>query len=409
MYQQRETCRICLSPELVKFLDLGSTPLADAFVTSPDQPEPRIPLELLICTNCWLVQLSADVDADKLFNADYGFFTSASPSSVTHFHNYVQSLIKDFNKECSGLVVEVASNDGVMLEHFQNAGCAVLGVDPALNAAIAAIKKKVLTLTAFFGKEVGIKIAEGFGQASLITANNVVAHVIDLHDFMDGVSALLADNGLFVFEVQYFPELFFNNQFDHVYHEHRSFFSLFPLHALLEQHGLTVFRVDAVNTQGGSIRVFARKGSVEVENSVGWYLKREEEMGLKQLDTYKGFQARVNFIRQKVWEVIEQAKAQGKKVVGYGASAKSNTLLNYFGLTNKEIEYIEDLTPHKIGRFTPGTHIPIYAPDKRAEKQPDFFLLLVWNYLNDILGREAAFLQGGGKFIIPIPSVTVYG
>jgi SAM-dependent methyltransferase len=403
----RTACRVCGHAKLVNFLKLGDTPLADLFVKNPKALEYKFPLDVKVCPKCFLVQLVDDVNSDLLFGDNYAFYTGGSPASLKYFDDYANSVMERFPKECSNFIVEIASNDGTLLKPFVKKGFRVLGIDPAKNVANEANKNNIPTLVEFFNSKSALNISKTNGQAGVIIANNVIAHVEDLFDFVKGVKVLLDKNGVFIFECQYFPYLLFNNQFDNVYHEHRSFFSLTPLMRILKKFGLEAFDVEEHNTQGGSIRIFAaHKGQRKIENRLQVALQDEQKMGITNLDTYLGFQARVNYIKIKLNQMLGELKKQNKKIAGYGASAKSNTLLNYCGIGKNYLDYIVDKTPYKYGLYSPGMHIPVISPEEEMKKygKPDYYLLLVWNYADKIIEREKDFIKMGGKFIIPIPT-----
>lgn len=401
----RKKCRICKYDKLVPFVDLGYMPLSDLFLKNPRQIEKKFPLEVKVCPKCFLVQLIHDVDSKLLFAQNYGFYTGGSPSSIEYFENYANSIIKRFPKEAKNYIVEIASNDGTLLKPFINKGYAVLGIDPANNVAKEANEKGIPTIIKFFNKKSALDIASK-KKAGIIIANNVVAHVEDLFDFMEGVKSLLDKNGVFVFECQYFPYLLFNNQFDNVYHEHRSFFSLFPLVKLLKKFNLEAFDAQEHDTQGGSIRVFvSHKGRRKIEKRLTDALNNELEIGITNINTYLGFQARVKYIKTKLIQILRKLKKENKIIAGYGASAKSCTLLNYCKISTNYLDFIVDKTPYKYGLYTPGTHIPIISEEElKKRKKPDYYLLLVWNYAEKIIAKEKKFVEKGGKFIFPIPT-----
>lgn len=385
----RTRCGACGSNVLQPFLDLGETPLADAFPKSIDEVETYYPLGLVVCHGCWLVQNSYVVPDDLLYNGDYGFYTGASPSSVRYFADYATWAIERFAPK---FVVEIASNDGTLLRHFRREGTTILGVEPAANVALAAKETGVPTLNRPFGRAVAEDI--GHGRADLIIANNVVAHVSDLDDFLGGIADLLTDKGTALIEFQNVADLLLGNQFDHVYHEHRSFFSEASLERALVLHGLTVYGSILTPAQGGSVRALICRG----DSLAAWV----EGRWLRSPTAYQGFQSRIEYLRECLWDIV-QSQPEGT-VAGYGASAKSTTLLNYCGFTADDLTHIEDMTPRKVGRFTPGTKIPIRWPNGT---KPDTYLLLTWNYLPDILRREREFRDNGGKFIVPIPQPIV--
>jgi len=405
-FTNRSHCRICSSNRLVQILDLGKTPLADLFIKNPKVYEPKIPLKVSVCRDCFLVQLMHDVNDELLFADNYAFYTGGSPSSIPYFEKYAQDLLKRFPKESKKFTLEIASNDGTLLAHFKKAGCKILGVDPAKNVVDFANKNGVETLPLFFNKITARNIINSHGKAGVIIANNVIAHVTDPMDFLKGIKQLLEENGVTVIECQYFPYLLFNNQFDNVYHEHRSFFSLSPLKKAAQKIGLKIFDVEEHDTQGGSIRIFLTHNTSKrkVKPSVIKMLTNEKNIGINNLDTYIGFPARVNYIKYKLVGILKQLKREGYTIAGYGASAKSNTLLNYCKINTKYLDYIIDKTPYKYGMYTPGTHIPVVGTEK---KKPDYYLLLVWNYASGVMQREQEFRKKGGKFIIAIPTPQI--
>jgi SAM-dependent methyltransferase len=403
---ERKICRLCGSKKLLEILNLGSTPLADLFIKSPKIKEKKFPLLVSVCRNCFLVQLMHDVNDDLLFGDNYAFYTGGSPSSIPYFKKYASDVLSRFPNESKKFTLEIASNDGTLLKHFQDEGCKVLGIDPAKNVVEYANDQGVPTIADFFNKKSAKTIAEKEGKAGIVIANNVIAHVVDPKEFLEGVKEILDKDGVAIIECQYFPYLLFNNQFDNVYHEHRSFFSLFPLNKAIEEVGLKIIDVEEQDTQGGSIRVFAshKNSKRKPMKKVKDMLKNEQFIGLLDINTYLGFPSRINYIKYKLNSILSDLKKQGYTIAGYGASAKSNTLLNYCGINTNYLDYIIDKTPYKFGLYTPGTHIPVIGEEK---KRPDFYLLLVWNYASGIMQREKEFRKNGGKFIIAIPTPQI--
>jgi len=406
---RRLNCAACDATEFRTILDLGATPLADSFPATLAK-ETHYSLDLLLCTDCGLVQLGEIVPDEILFGKDYAFFTGSSPSLVEHYAAYARDMLKDFPKQCLQGVVEIASNDGTLLKHFLVAGCPVLGVDPALPPAEDAAKRGIPTRIRPFTHEEAQEIASvAFGghlgkRPGLIIANNVLAHVAEPLDMMRGIEALLAPDGVAVIEVQYFPDLFFGNEWDHVYHEHRTYLTLTAVGALAHHANLMVADVYNSPTQGGSIRVFLKHGGTPTAR-VEAMLAREHALGLTAPQTFFNWQCRVDYGRERLREIVWEFRSAGKVVAGYGASAKSSTLLNYCGFGPSDLAYVEDTTPYKIGCLTPGTHIPIVG--RQPLPFPDAYLLLVWNYLGGVIRRERRFIEGGGKFIVPIPHPVV--
>ncbi|MBI4085852.1 MAG: class I SAM-dependent methyltransferase [Candidatus Liptonbacteria bacterium] len=410
--ETRTTCRICGSSNLARFLSLGETPLADAFVEREnlDKPEKKFPLDVAVCADCNLVKLVNIVDPELLFGDNYAFYTSASPQAVIHFRKYAHEVMRRFPKLAKKLTVDIASNDGVLLRPMKELGAKVLGVDPAKNVVPVARAAGIETINDFFGERCGATIVKKYGRAGLVLANNVLAHVDDVHDFIKGVRLLLDPRGVFIFETQYFPALFFKNQFDNVYHEHHSFFALRPLIRLLEANNMKIFDVEKIDTQGGSIRVYAehKKGPHNIRPIVGKMVRAELDMGLDRVETYKGLQERAQYVKKELLRILTDLKRRGKKIVGYGAPAKGNTLLNFCKIGPEHLDYIIDKTYFKHGKFTPGTHIPVFPVEKIQEDgPPDYYLLLVWNYAPGILKQEKEFRKRGGKFIIPIPEPVI--
>lgn len=397
---KRTQCGSCGSSDLFPVLTLAPTPLADVFPATPDEDGPPYPLGAVACHSCWLVQISEIVPDEQLYGADYGFFTGASPSSVAYFEDYATSLlIEHTHQAVSGLVVEIACNDGTLLQHLAKAGCQTLGVEPAAGPAAAARAAGLTVVDQPFGLATARQIVDEHGQASMVIANNVLAHVSDLHDFVDGLQWLLADDGVMSIEVQYVADLLLGNGFDLVYHEHRSFFSVTSLQTLLAGHGLTVTGFERTPAQGGSIRALVRKGGTPVYAG-------DIEAGLLHQQAYASMQWRAELVAIQLVRLIKRERAAGRIVVGYGAPAKSCTLLHWIGAGPDLIEVIHDATPDKDGRVTPGTGIPITTRPLPAAANVTA-VLLAHNYLPGVLRREREFLDAGGRFIVPLPVPVV--
>ncbi len=400
---KRTTCGACGSSDLDLILDLGSSPLADDFPATREAAlkAERFPLQLLVCTSCWLVQLGEVVPDDLLWGGDYGFYTGASPSSVRYFEDYAGWLAARRLLPGPGeLAVEIASNDGTLLQHLGRAGGRVVGVEPAKGPAGASIDRGLNTWIVPFGQDAGSALLDMYGPAKLIVANNVLAHVADLPDFLAGVRALLAPDGAFVAEVQYLPDLLLGNQFDHVYHEHRSFFAADPLVSALEQAGMGVVLAGLPAAQGGSLRVVARPDTATDRRFL------PDETWLRAASAYGGLQGRADLLRDRLMALLGGQEADGRSLVGLGASAKSATLLNWCGIGPGTVERVHDLTPSKAGRFTPGTGIPI-TTDPLPPGRDVSALVLTHNYLPGILRRESGFLAESGRFVVPIPQPVV--
>lgn len=408
---RRSACAACGYPSLTTILDLGESPLADVFPQKPTW-EMRYKLDLLLCEKCGLAQLGEIVDDDLLFGKDYAFFTGSSPSLVEHYRCYAEEMLRSFGEQARMGVVDIASNDGTLLDFFMDAGCSVMGFDPALPPAEAAAKRGIPTRIRPFTYQESIEALNSTwrglkGKPGLILANNVLAHVADPYDFLRGVRNLLHPDGVAVFEVQYFPDLLFGNEWDHIYHEHRTFLSLTTIQTLAKANDLQVVDVYNSPTQGGSIRVFLKHRG-ELSTRAGAMLNREEFMNLASPHTYANWQSRVDYTKQRTRELVWDFRSRGQMVYGYGASAKSSTFLNYCGFTENDLPLVVDTTPYKIGCYTPGTHIPIVGPLRDGGAvDPAAYLVLIWNYLDGVIRRERQYMEDGGKLIVAIPHPVV--
>lgn len=406
----RTTCRACGAPLSRTFLDLGKTPLANAYLSADDlaKPEPSYPLHVVVCETCLLVQLSTDVSPQILFS-DYAYFSSYSDSWVRHAADFVGTAVRRFKLDADSMVIEVASNDGYLLKHFKALRVPVLGIEPAANIAAAATEAGIPTEVRFFGQETARDLVARGKAADLIVGNNVLAHVPALVDFIEGLRILLKPDGVISLEFPHLLRLMNGIQFDTIYHEHFSYFSFIALNQIFEAHGLRIFDGQELPTHGGSLRVLAchRASARRTETSVGALRRREETSGLANLATYEHFADRVEHCRQSLVQFVGEARAQGKSIVGYGAAAKGNTLLNYCGLGAKDIDYVVDRSPHKQGRYLPGSHIPIHAPERIGQTRPDYLLILPWNLKKEIMAQTSGLRQWGGKFVIPVPEVSI--
>jgi len=402
-------CRICKSGSLTKFLDLGKTPLANAFLSENEthHPEEVYPLEVYFCHNCNLVQLIHVVSKEKLFR-DYIYFPSHISGTSGHFREYAEDVRARFLGNKKGFVVEIGSNDGLLLEEFKDSGFRVLGIDPASNIAAVVKKRGTETIAEFFSEDLAAGIAARLGQADVILANNVVAHIDDHIDLAKGIDALLDANGVFIFEAPYLVDMFKNLTYDTIYHEHLSYLAVSPLLRLFKNFDLEIFDVKLYDVQGQSIRVFVgRRGCHPKSTSVGTFIRNEKYRGLDKLETYTNLARRIEESRDKLNEVVGDISKGGKKIAAYGASAKGNTLLNYCKLGTDSIEYAADDMPSKHGLYTPGMHIPVYDMSWARQHPPDYFLLLSWNYKVDILEKEKEYRANGGKFIIPVGDINI--
>ncbi len=369
------------------------------------------PLHTYVCDNCFLVQLEQFQTRDDIFNDDYAYFSSFSKSWLEHVRNYSLMMMERFDFDNDSLVVELASNDGYLLKNFVEKNIPVLGVEPAENCAEAARGIGVRTVVRFFGVDTATELtAEGF-RANLLVGNNVLAHVPDINDFVAGQKIILADSGVITIEFPHLMRLMEHNQFDTIYHEHFSYLSLLTVEKIYAAHGLVIFDVDELPTHGGSLRIYARHDSDEarvVTARVEELRQREIEAGLTKIPTYTAFSEQVKEAKRKLLTFLIEAKRAGKSIVGYGAPAKGNTLLNYCGIRNDFLDYTVDLSPHKQGRYLPGTHLPIRSPESIAETKPDYLLILPWNLKDEIMEQMAEIRSWGGQFVVPIPEVRVY-
>ena len=405
------TCRFCATPLRTSFADLGTTPLSNAFIhpDQADRPEPVFPLHAYVCDTCRLVQLEPVATPADIFS-DYIYFSSYADSWLRHAETYAAAMVRRFNLTPRSLVVEVASNDGYLLQYFAQRGMRVLGIDPAANVAKAAEARGVPTLVEFFGRDLAEKLAVGGRRADLVIGNNVLAQVPDLNDFVAGVRVLLQPDGVATFEFPHLLRLMRENQFDTIYHEHFSYFSLLTAQRIFAAHRLRVFDVEPLWSHGGSLRLYLchdGNAGLATGERVEAVLDEERAAGLDRLDAYAGFAEQVRETKRKLLDFLIAAKRAGKRVAGYGAPGKGNTLLNYCGIRQDFLDYTVDRNPYKHGRFTPGTHIPIHAPEQLRLTRPDYVLILPWNLKDEIMAQHAYIRDWGGRFIVPIPEVRV--
>ncbi len=402
-------CRICGASGLKKFLSLGPLPTPNGYLTTNQlkQHEPEYPLDIGRCKKCGLVQLTQIVRPDIMFT-NYKYIPSASKTMVKHFDEMASEIINEFRLTKKELVVDIGSNDGTLLKAFKKRGMRVLGIDPAENLAIIATKEGVPTIPEFFTSKLAKKVVKKYGKAKVVTGTNVVAHIANLVDLFKGVELLLANDGVFVAEFPYLVDLLDNVEFDTIYQEHLSYFSIKPLIYLMKRSGLHISDVRKQDVHGGSIRVFVKKGSAKkMADSVKGFLALEESKNIYKDKTYKEFADSVEEKKNQLSNLLRILKKSNYKIVGYGASARGNILLNYFGITNKTLDYIVDSTPYKQGLFTPGHHISIVSESKILKDMPDYVLLLAWNFKDEILKKQNAYRIKGGKFILIVPDVEI--
>lgn len=399
-------CRICGEDNLYPFLSLGSMPPSNGFVGSPEKDEQYFPLDVVVCEGCNHVQLRYTVDREFLFS-EYHYFSSASDPLLEHFGAYAETVESEYLGS-GDFVVEIGSNDGILLSQFSDE-ITTLGVDPAENVTEAAREHGIETITAFFSPDIAETIRVDYGAADAICANNVVGHIDDLRGLMRGLDRLLAPDGMFVMEVPYLVDLLSNNQFDTIYHEHISYFSVRALESLVTQFDMELFDIERIDIHGGSIRAYVQREFTDRRPSrkVRDLKKLELAMGLDRRETYDNFAQRVSQTRKRITTVLDLLKEEGKRIVGYGAPAKGNVLLNYCDIGPDTLEYLLDTTPKKQGTFSPGMNIPVWSPDRFHEDPPQYAFLLAWNYQSAILEKESAYRDSSGQFIVPIPYVDM--
>ena len=406
-----QQCRFCGATLRHTFLDLGVSPLSNSYLSEDDldRMEPFYPLHARVCAECFLVQLGEYESPEHIFQ-DYAYFSSYSASWVEHARRYCDEMARRLGLGAASHVVEVASNDGYLLRNFVARGVPVLGVEPARNVAAAAVEAGVPTVSEFFGRRLARELAAAGKSADLLLGNNVLAHVPDLNDFVAGLKILLKPRGVVTLEFPHLLRLIEGGQFDTIYHEHFSYFSFHTAERVLAAHGLAVFDVDELPTHGGSLRVHARHAedaSRETGGRVADLRAREEAAGITRLETYLSFEDKAREVKGALLEFLVRARREDKRVAGYGAPAKGNTLLNYCGVRTDFLDYTVDASPHKQGRYLPGTRVPVYAPERLRETRPDYVLILPWNLRDEITAQAAYVREWGGRFVVPVPATEV--
>ncbi len=406
-------CRFCNAKLTYIFADLGKSPLANSYlkIDEINKMECFYPLRVYVCSECFLVQLEEFESPKKIFTK-YAYLSSYSQTWLKHVEDYVDEVTERFGLKEGSQIIEIASNDGYLLQFFQKKGCSILGIEPAENVAKIALDKKIPTESKFFGSKTAKELVASKGRADFLVAFNVLPHVPDLNDFVSGLKILLKKNGIITIQFSaYILQLLNQNEFDTIYHEHFSYFSLYCLQQIFSHHGLTVFDVEELPIHGGSMRLYIKNSedsSIEISDNVGHKVKEEKKNGLQNISTYTGFQEKIKIKKQNIWKFFIDANTDHKTIVGYGAPAKGNTLLNYCGIGNDFVEYTVDINPLKQGLYLPGTHIPIYNPDKIFETKPDYVLILAWNLKDEIMEQMRAISDWGGKFVVLIPEVKVF-
>lgn len=404
-------CRFCGTALNHTFVDLGMSPLSNAFVSQEqlNKAEKFYPLHAYVCETCLLVQLEEFESPEQIFS-DYAYFSSYSDSWLCHAQTYTERMVERFGFDRTHQVIEIASNDGYLLQYFHQKGIPVLGIEPAANVAKVAEEKGISTLVKFFGVETAKDLVFQGMQADLLLGNNVLAHVPDLNDFVAGIKIVLKPQGILTMEFPHLLKLIEQNQLDTIYHEHFSYFSLLTVEKIFASHGLMLFDVEELPTHGGSLRIYGKHEEAEaiaISDRIIQLKAKEVQAGLGRIQAYQGFSEQVKLTKRKLLSFLIEAKHHGKSIVGYGAPAKGNTLLNYCGIRTDLLDYTCDRSPYKQGLFLPGTHIPIYHPDKIKETQPDYLLILPWNLKEEIIQQMAYIREWGGKFVVPIPQVEV--
>jgi len=407
-------CRFCKEPLSNKFVDLVNCPPSNAFLSFEqlNEPEYYYPLTIYVCTNCYLVQVDEYKKAEEIFNSEYVYFSSYSKSWVEHARHYVEDMIDRFGFNEKSFVIEIASNDGYLLQHFRDRGVPVLGIEPTQNTANVAILKGIPTITEYFGSAFAKKLRQQQQKGNLLIGNNVLAHVPDIDDFVEGLKVALRQDGVVTMEFPHILRLVEQCQFDTMYHEHYSYLSFTTVKRVFESHALEMFDVQEMPTHGGSLRIFAKHKkdtNKKILPSVKAMLAKEEAAGVTTIEYYRNFQSRVDNIKNELLSFLLEKSRTQKKVIGYGAAAKGNTLLNYAGIKGDDlIKFVVDAAPSKQGKYLPGSHIPVYDERKIREQKPDFIIIFPWNLKEEIMEQLSYVNDWGCKFVVFIPNVQIY-
>jgi 2-polyprenyl-3-methyl-5-hydroxy-6-metoxy-1,4-benzoquinol methylase len=405
-------CRFCNNTLTNEFVDLGFSPPSNAYLKAANlnEPETFFPLRIMVCEKCFLVQIDEFAKHDDIFNADYAYFSSFSTSWLAHAKAYTQMMVKRFGFNAQSQVIEIASNDGYLLQYFKEQGVPVLGIEPTANTAAAAKEKGIESVVDFFGVRLATALVQKGTKADLLLGNNVLAHVPDINDFVAGLTILLKPDGVITFEFPHLLQLIDKNQFDTIYHEHFCYLSLIAVKQIFESHALQIFDVEEVTTHGGSLRIFAKHAgdtTKAVFGNVAAMLQKETVFGLGDLAIYKTYQAKAEKVKNDFTQFLIQAKNEGKKVVGYGAAAKGNTLLNFAGTKKDLLQFVVDASPHKQNKFLPGVHIPVVAEENIKKLHPDYVVILAWNLREEIAAQLAYIKDWGGKFVVAVPQLEI--
>ena len=406
-------CRFCKEELNHKFIDLINSPPSNAFLSEAqlNQSESFFPLSLFVCERCWLVQIDEYKNAEEIFSSEYAYFSSYSTSWLEHAKQYVEMISSKMSLNPQSLVVEIASNDGYLLQYVQNRGIPCLGIEPARSTAKMAQEKGIEVRTEFFSEKLAVELVSQGQQADLLLGNNVLAHVPDINDFVVGLKRMLKPKGILTMEFPHLMRLVEQNQFDTIYHEHFSYFSFFTVQRIFSAHGLTLFDVDLIPTHGGSLRIYAKHADCDawpVSGRVQELLTKEENNGLRELEYYKGFQAKVDQIKNDLIGFLIEQKRQDKTVVGYGAAAKGNTFLNYAGIKKDLLPFVVDASSHKQGKYLPGVHIPVVSEEKIKQLMPHYILILPWNLKSEILQQLNYIRKWNGRFVVAVPQLEIF-
>ncbi len=405
-------CRFCKTELKSVFVDLVNSPASNSFLTHEelDYPEVFYPLKVYTCHRCFLVQVDEYKKSDAIFDSHYVYFSSYSKSWLAHAKHYVEMMTERFGYSEKSQVMEIASNDGYLLQYFKEKNIPVLGIEPTANTAKVSMEKGIENVVDFFGVRLATQLASQGRKADLLLGNNVLAHVPDIMDFVGGMKIILKENGVITMEFPHLMQLVDNNQFDTIYHEHFSYLSFHTVQKIFAANGLEMFDVEEIPTHGGSLRIFAKHAednSHSVSPNVASLLAKEHARGLNEMCYYENFQEKAMKVKTDLWTFLLEQKHNGKKVAGYGAAAKGNTLLNYCGIKNDLIDFVVDANPHKQNKYLPASHIPVFAPEKIEKEKPHFIIILPWNLKEEVMQQLTNIRNWGGKFVIPIPTLTI--
>ncbi len=405
-------CRFCGDELSHEFADLGNAPPTNSFLRQEQLNEPEVfyPLKLFVCDKCFLVQIDEHKQSQEIFNNEYAYFSSYSKTWLENAKRYTDLMVRKFPLNQKSLIVEIASNDGYLLQYFKEKHMNVLGIEPTKNTAQTAKSKGIDTIEDFFGELLAQRLARKDRKADLLVGNNVLAHVPDIHDFVKGLKILLKDDGIITMEFPHIMQLIEHNQFDTIYHEHFSYFSFMTVKSIFESHGLTIFDVDELPTHGGSLRIYARHEQNKkkgISENVSALLEKERSKGMNKIDFYLNFQDQTNKVKNQFLKFLIEQNQIGKKISAYGAAAKGNTLLNYCGIKKDLISFVVDASPHKQGKFLPGSHVPVVDEGRIKAYQPDYVVILPWNIKDEIMTQLNYIREWGAMFVIAIPELQI--